>query len=176
LGKTGDPGRSGGRLTTKLHAAVDADRPLHGLMLTAGQRGDAPQASALLGGQNFRQKADTHGLLFALTRQMIIHDDRGAFTEFMRCACACARGCHQVCSGFGGRSRSACGGVESLHRAFACHELTLSRWSRPVCRAERANRTDWAWIGRPHYDAHVPLGRGGPGGATPIISPTPEGV
>ena len=31
--------------------------------------------------QQFGQKADTHGIMFALTRQMIINDDLGAFTD-----------------------------------------------------------------------------------------------
>ena len=31
--------------------------------------------------QSFTQQADTHGIMFALTRQMIINDDLGAFTE-----------------------------------------------------------------------------------------------
>ena len=34
--------------------------------------------------QSFGQKADTHGIMFALTRQMIINDDMGAFTEIPR--------------------------------------------------------------------------------------------
>lgn len=34
--------------------------------------------------QSFTQKADTHGIMFALTRQMIIDDDLGAFTEIPR--------------------------------------------------------------------------------------------
>jgi len=37
-----------------------------------------------LGEQTFRQKADTHGIMFALTRQMIINDDMGAFTDIPR--------------------------------------------------------------------------------------------
>jgi hypothetical protein len=37
-----------------------------------------------LGEQTFRQKADTHGIMFALTRQMIINDDLGAFTDIPR--------------------------------------------------------------------------------------------
>ncbi|MBS3821026.1 MAG: Mu-like prophage major head subunit gpT family protein, partial [Phycisphaerae bacterium] len=37
-----------------------------------------------LGEQSFRQKADTHGIMFALTRQMIINDDMGAFTDIPR--------------------------------------------------------------------------------------------
>lgn len=32
----------------------------------------------------YGQKADTHGIMFALTRQMIINDDLGAFTEIPR--------------------------------------------------------------------------------------------
>ncbi len=32
----------------------------------------------------FGQKADTHGIMFALTRQMIINDDMGAFTDIPR--------------------------------------------------------------------------------------------
>lgn len=41
-------GRSRGRLTTKIHAPVDADgRPVK-LMLTPGQAGDAPAAASLL--------------------------------------------------------------------------------------------------------------------------------
>ncbi|MBI9017362.1 MAG: Mu-like prophage major head subunit gpT family protein [Phycisphaerae bacterium] len=32
----------------------------------------------------FGQKADTHGIMFALTRQMIINDDLGAFTDIPR--------------------------------------------------------------------------------------------
>ena len=41
-------GRSRGGLTTKIHALVDADgRPVK-LMLTPGQAGDAPVATALL--------------------------------------------------------------------------------------------------------------------------------
>lgn len=35
-------------MTTKLHAAVDGHGKLRRLVLTAGQRGDAPQAQALL--------------------------------------------------------------------------------------------------------------------------------
>jgi len=34
--------------------------------------------------QKFGQKADTHGIMFALTRQMIINDDMGAFTDIPR--------------------------------------------------------------------------------------------
>lgn len=34
--------------------------------------------------QKYGQKADTHGIMFALTRQMIINDDLGAFTEIPR--------------------------------------------------------------------------------------------
>ena len=34
--------------------------------------------------QQFGQKADTHGIMFALTRQMIINDDLGAFTDIPR--------------------------------------------------------------------------------------------
>ena len=34
--------------------------------------------------QRFGQKADTHGIMFALTRQMIINDDMGAFTDIPR--------------------------------------------------------------------------------------------
>ncbi len=34
--------------------------------------------------QTFGQKADTHGIMFALTRQMIINDDMGAFTDIPR--------------------------------------------------------------------------------------------
>lgn len=37
-------------MTTKLHAAVDEQGRLLRLILTPGQRGDAPQAPALLGG------------------------------------------------------------------------------------------------------------------------------
>jgi hypothetical protein len=37
-----------------------------------------------LGEQTFAQKADTHGIMFALTRQMIINDDMGAFTDIPR--------------------------------------------------------------------------------------------
>ena len=37
-----------------------------------------------LGEQTFRQKADTHGIMFSLTRQMIINDDMGAFTDIPR--------------------------------------------------------------------------------------------
>jgi hypothetical protein len=37
-----------------------------------------------LGEQQFGQKADTHGIMFALTRQMIINDDMGAFTDIPR--------------------------------------------------------------------------------------------
>ena len=37
-----------------------------------------------LGEQSFRQKADTHGIMFSLTRQMIINDDMGAFTDIPR--------------------------------------------------------------------------------------------
>jgi len=41
-------GRSRGRLTTKIHALVDAEgRPIH-LLLTAGQAGDAPAGRELL--------------------------------------------------------------------------------------------------------------------------------
>lgn len=34
--------------------------------------------------QKYGQKADTHGIMFALTRQMIINDDLGAFTDIPR--------------------------------------------------------------------------------------------
>jgi len=34
--------------------------------------------------QTFTQQADTHGIMFALTRQMIINDDLGAFTDIPR--------------------------------------------------------------------------------------------
>jgi phage major head subunit gpT-like protein len=34
--------------------------------------------------QRYGQKADTHGIMFALTRQMIINDDLGAFTDIPR--------------------------------------------------------------------------------------------
>ena len=34
--------------------------------------------------QQYGQRADTHGIMFALTRQMIINDDLGAFTEIPR--------------------------------------------------------------------------------------------
>ena len=34
--------------------------------------------------QKFGQRADTHGIMFALTRQMIINDDMGAFTDIPR--------------------------------------------------------------------------------------------
>jgi len=37
-----------------------------------------------LGEMKFGQKADTHGIMFALTRQMIINDDMGAFTDIPR--------------------------------------------------------------------------------------------
>ena len=37
-----------------------------------------------IGEQTFGQKADTHGIMFALTRQMIINDDMGAFTDIPR--------------------------------------------------------------------------------------------
>ena len=37
-------------MTSKLHAAVDQDGRLRRLAITAGQRGDAPQAEALLEG------------------------------------------------------------------------------------------------------------------------------
>ncbi|QDU71046.1 phage major capsid protein [Mucisphaera calidilacus] len=37
-----------------------------------------------LGEQTFSQKADTHGIMFGLTRQMIINDDMGAFTDIPR--------------------------------------------------------------------------------------------
>ena len=37
-----------------------------------------------VGEQLFGQKADTHGIMFALTRQMIINDDMGAFTDIPR--------------------------------------------------------------------------------------------
>ena len=37
-----------------------------------------------LGEQSFGQKAETHGIMFALTRQMIINDDMGAFTDIPR--------------------------------------------------------------------------------------------
>jgi transposase len=44
----GGMGRSRGKLTTKIHALVDADgRPVK-LMLTPGQAGDAPAAASLL--------------------------------------------------------------------------------------------------------------------------------
>ncbi|WP_437221950.1 transposase [Planctomicrobium sp. SH661] len=41
-------GRSRGGLTTKLHTAVSGCGQLLNLILTAGQRGDAPQAKVLL--------------------------------------------------------------------------------------------------------------------------------
>lgn len=41
-------------LTTKLHAAVDQGGPLREPIVTPGQRGDAPQAEALLGGLKAR--------------------------------------------------------------------------------------------------------------------------
>ncbi|NLX60655.1 MAG: hypothetical protein GXY74_16390 [Phycisphaerae bacterium] len=34
--------------------------------------------------QKYGQRADTHGIMFALTRQMIINDDMGAFTDIPR--------------------------------------------------------------------------------------------
>ena len=34
--------------------------------------------------QKFGQKADTHGIMFSLTRQMIVNDDMGAFTDMPR--------------------------------------------------------------------------------------------
>ncbi len=34
--------------------------------------------------QRYGQRADTHGIMFALTRQMIINDDMGAFTDILR--------------------------------------------------------------------------------------------
>ena len=34
--------------------------------------------------QRYGQRADTHGIMFALTRQMIINDDMGAFTDIPR--------------------------------------------------------------------------------------------
>jgi len=37
-----------------------------------------------VGEQKFGQKADTHGIMFALTRQMIIDDDLGALTDIPR--------------------------------------------------------------------------------------------
>jgi len=37
-----------------------------------------------IGEQKFGQKADTHGIMFALTRQMIIDDDLGALTDIPR--------------------------------------------------------------------------------------------
>jgi len=37
-----------------------------------------------VGEQQFGQKVDTHGIMFALTRQMIINDDLGALTEIPR--------------------------------------------------------------------------------------------
>jgi len=37
-----------------------------------------------MGEMKFTQKADTHGIMFALTRQMIINDDMGAFTDIPR--------------------------------------------------------------------------------------------
>jgi len=37
-----------------------------------------------IGEQKFGQKADTHGIMFALTRQMIIDDDLGALTDITR--------------------------------------------------------------------------------------------
>lgn len=37
-----------------------------------------------LGEEQFGNKADTHGIMFALTRQMIINDDLGAFAEIPR--------------------------------------------------------------------------------------------
>ena len=37
-----------------------------------------------LGEQQFSQKIDTHGIMFSLTRQMIIDDDLGAFTDIPR--------------------------------------------------------------------------------------------
>ncbi|MEM8739840.1 MAG: transposase [Planctomycetota bacterium] len=39
-------------MTTKAHAAVDGEGRLRRLVLTAGRRGDAPQAEALLKGQH----------------------------------------------------------------------------------------------------------------------------
>lgn len=43
-------GRSRGGLTTRIHAAVDAPGPPVRLIPTAGQRGDGPQAAALIDG------------------------------------------------------------------------------------------------------------------------------
>lgn len=37
-----------------------------------------------IGENNFTQKADTYGIIFAITRQMIINDDLGAFAEIPR--------------------------------------------------------------------------------------------
>ena len=37
-----------------------------------------------LGEQIFKQQADTHGIMFSLTRQMIINDDLGAFADIPR--------------------------------------------------------------------------------------------
>ncbi|MEM8739187.1 MAG: IS5 family transposase [Planctomycetota bacterium] len=45
-------GRSRGGRTTKRHAAVDGEGRLRRPVLAAGQRGDAPQAEALLEGQH----------------------------------------------------------------------------------------------------------------------------
>ena len=47
-------GRSRGGLTTKLHAAVNEHGQLLRLIVTPGQRGDAPQAPALLQGLRAR--------------------------------------------------------------------------------------------------------------------------
>ena len=49
---------------------------------TLGPDGEIKHGS--LGEQTFSQKADTHGIMFALTRQMIINDDMGAFTDLPR--------------------------------------------------------------------------------------------
>jgi len=37
-----------------------------------------------MGEMKFTQKADTHGIMFSLTRQMIVNDDMGAFTDIPR--------------------------------------------------------------------------------------------
>ncbi|WP_396775373.1 transposase [Microbispora sp. H10885] len=43
-------GRSRGGLTTKLHLACEQGQKLLSIVLTAGQRGDSPQFTAVLGG------------------------------------------------------------------------------------------------------------------------------
>ena len=48
-----------------------------------GQDGELKHGQ--VGEQQFTQKVETHGIMFSLTRQMIIDDDLGAFTDIPRC-------------------------------------------------------------------------------------------